>query len=63
MKPLLFLLVVVMVLSAVALPWNISGYTFDQPQLSNNFETLQAAAFEDKGLFPCSILVPIKLDR
>jgi hypothetical protein len=23
--------------------WNISGYTFDQPQLSNDLETLQAA--------------------
>jgi hypothetical protein len=41
----------------VALPWNISGYTFDQPQLSNDLETLQAAVFEDKGFFPAASLV------
>ena len=41
----------------VALPWNISGYTFDQPQMSNNLKTLQAAAFEDKGFFPAASLV------
>ena len=41
----------------VALPWNISGYTFDQPQLSADLETLQAAAFEDKGFFAAASLV------
>lgn len=41
----------------VALPWNIAGYTFNQPQLSNDVETLRAAAFEDRGIFPAASLV------
>ena len=41
----------------VALPWNISGYSIAQPQITSDLATLQEAAFEDKGFFPAASVV------
>ena len=41
----------------VALPWNISGYSIAQPQITSDLATLQKAAFEDKGFFPAASVV------
>ena len=36
----------------VALPWNVFGYTIDQPQLPTDPETLRNAVFADDDYFP-----------
>ena len=36
----------------VALPWNVFGYTVDQPQLPTDPETLRNAVFADDDYFP-----------
>ena len=41
----------------VALPWNVFGYTVDQPQLPTDLETLSNAAFADDDYFPSVALV------
>ncbi|MBT5680912.1 MAG: TonB-dependent receptor [Gammaproteobacteria bacterium] len=41
----------------VALPWNILGYTLDQPQINPSVEYLESYAFEDDGVFPAASLV------
>jgi TonB-dependent receptor len=41
----------------VALPWNVFGYTVDQPQLPTDPETLSNAAFADDDYFPSVALV------
>ena len=41
----------------IALPWNVFGYTLDQPQLPTDLDTLSAAAFADDDYFPSVSLV------
>ncbi|NCF44133.1 MAG: TonB-dependent receptor [Proteobacteria bacterium] len=41
----------------VALPWNVFGYTVDQPQLPTDSATLSAAAFANDDYFPSVALV------
>ena len=41
----------------VALPWNVFGYTVDQPQITTDPETLRNAVFQDDDYYPSAAII------